>query len=155
MRIWSLHPKYLDTKGLLALWRETLLAKHVLRGQTKGYKNHPQLNRFKAAEKPLDAINQYLAGIYDEAQIRNFNFSKEKIDWSYEPVLLQVTQGQMDYEAQHLLKKLEVRDIERYNELKDIQKWRPHPLFSMVPGPIEDWEVLDKSGIPSSKRWNP
>ena len=40
MRIWSLHPKYLDAKGIVALWRETLLAKHVLEGKTKGYKNH-------------------------------------------------------------------------------------------------------------------
>jgi hypothetical protein len=31
MRIWSLHPKYLDSKGLVALWRESLLAKNVLR----------------------------------------------------------------------------------------------------------------------------
>jgi len=46
MRIWSLHPKYLDTKGLVALWRDALLARHVLQGKTTGYKNHPQLNRF-------------------------------------------------------------------------------------------------------------
>ena len=52
MRIWSLHPKYLDTKGLVALWRETLLAKHVLEGKTKGYRNHPQLDRFKKAQNP-------------------------------------------------------------------------------------------------------
>ncbi len=67
MRIWSIHPKYLDTKGLVALWRETLLAKNVLTGNTKGYKNHPQLLRFKNTENPLDAINQYLTEIYKEA----------------------------------------------------------------------------------------
>jgi len=44
MRIWSLHPKYLDSKGMVALWREALLAKQVLLNKTKGYKNHPQLN---------------------------------------------------------------------------------------------------------------
>ena len=47
MRLWSVHPKYLDSKGLVALWREALLAKQVLEGGTKGYRNHPQLDRFK------------------------------------------------------------------------------------------------------------
>jgi len=69
MRIWSLHPKYLDTKGLVELWRETLLAKHVLEGKTKGYKNHPQLNRFKIYSKPLEAINFYL-NIYIRKQLK-------------------------------------------------------------------------------------
>ena len=46
MRLWSLHPKYLDIKGLVACWREGLLARKVLLDQTKGYKNHPQLIRF-------------------------------------------------------------------------------------------------------------
>ena len=55
MRIWSLHPRYLDAKGLVAVWRETLLAKHVLEGKTKGYKNHPQLNRFREV-KNIDTI---------------------------------------------------------------------------------------------------
>ena len=27
MRIWTLHPEYLDGRGLTALWRETLLAR--------------------------------------------------------------------------------------------------------------------------------
>ena len=79
MRIWSLHPKYLDTKGLVALWRETLLAKHVLEGKTKGYKKHPQLNRFKCAAVPLDCINQYLSVVYEEALRRGFNFTKNKL----------------------------------------------------------------------------
>lgn len=56
MRIWSLHPKYLDTKGLVALWRETLLAQHVLSGKTKRYKNHPQLARFKNVNTRLTLL---------------------------------------------------------------------------------------------------
>jgi hypothetical protein len=43
MRLWSLHPQYLDPQGLVALWREALLAQAVLRGKTRGYKHHPQL----------------------------------------------------------------------------------------------------------------
>lgn len=38
MRLWTLHPKYLDPKGLVALWRETLLAQRVLAGRTRGYR---------------------------------------------------------------------------------------------------------------------
>jgi hypothetical protein len=34
MRLWSLHPKHLDRQGLLAVWREGLLAQEVLRGET-------------------------------------------------------------------------------------------------------------------------
>lgn len=32
MRLWSLHPSYLDAVGLVALWREGLLARKVLQG---------------------------------------------------------------------------------------------------------------------------
>jgi len=66
MRIWSIHPKYLDTKGLVALWRENLLAKNVLEHNTRGYKNHPQLIRSKNSGTPLQAINHYLAAVYQE-----------------------------------------------------------------------------------------
>src|SRR5580765_3188700 len=111
MRIWSLHPKYLDTKGLVALWRETLLAKHVLEGKTRGYKNHPQLARFKKSKKPLETINQYLAGVFVEASSRNYNFDKTKIDWNFKSAKLKVTSGQVDYEIKHLLNKLSQRDL--------------------------------------------
>ncbi|HKX52383.1 MAG TPA: pyrimidine dimer DNA glycosylase/endonuclease V [Nitrosospira sp.] len=37
MRLWTLHPRYLDTKGLVAAWREALLAQKVLSGLTSGY----------------------------------------------------------------------------------------------------------------------
>ena len=47
MRLWTLHPKYLDRQGLVAVWREGLLAQAVLHSNTKGYKNHPQLDRFR------------------------------------------------------------------------------------------------------------
>ena len=38
MRLWSLHPRYFDSKGLTAAWREALLARAVLTGQTRGYR---------------------------------------------------------------------------------------------------------------------
>ena len=111
MRIWSLHPKYLDSKGLVALWRETLLAKHVLEGKTKGYKNHPQLKRFKAVKNPVEVIDQYLSEIYIEASNRNFNFDKQKINWDFTKVKMNVMVGQLNYEVSHLLNKLKIRDI--------------------------------------------
>ena len=80
MRIWSLHPSLLEVKGLVALWRETLLAKHVLLGKTKGYKNHPQLDRFKKCKAPVKVIDQYLLSVYEEAVWRGYNFDKSKIE---------------------------------------------------------------------------
>ncbi len=142
MRIWSVHPKYLDTKGLVALWRETLLAKHVLEGRTKGYRNHPQLIRFKQSDHPLDRINQYLATVYEEATRRGYTFDKEKIDWNFSSSLMKVTSGQLQYEKEHLLRKLNVRDPQRSDLVKAISKIDPHPMFKVVKGGIEAWEIL-------------
>jgi len=142
MRIWSVHPKYLDTKGLVALWRETLLAKHVLEGRTKGYRNHPQLIRFKQSDHPLDRINQYLATVYEEATRRGYTFDKEKIDWNFSSSLMKVTSGQLQYEKEHLLRKLNVRDPQRSDLVKAISKIDPHPMFKVVKGGIEAWEII-------------
>jgi hypothetical protein len=142
MRIWSLHPKYLDSKGLVALWRETLLAKHVLEGKTKGYKNHPQLYRFRKANNPLDLINQYLSEVYHEALNRNFNFDKQKVNWNFKKSKLPVTAGQLNYEVMHLLIKLKNRDYKKYKELKSLSAYENHPIFQLVNGEIEEWEII-------------
>jgi hypothetical protein len=142
MRIWSLHPKYLDAKGLVALWREVLLAKKVLQNKTKGYKNHPQLERFKTLEQPLDAINLYLRYVHEEAVRRNYIFNKKKIDWSFKRIKLRVTKGQLDYEVKHLLRKLKIRDPKKFKELKSVKIFEAHPLFKIVKGKIEDWEKI-------------
>lgn len=141
MRIWSLHPKYLDSKGLVALWRETLLAKNVLAGNTKGYRNHPQLERFKRVKHPLDALNCYLSFVYYEALERNYNFTKDKIDWNFAPVKLTVTEGQVGFEAEHILKKLELRDIQRHKELMKLSSFAVNPIFEIVSGDVESWEI--------------
>ncbi|MFA6677569.1 MAG: pyrimidine dimer DNA glycosylase/endonuclease V [Bacteroidales bacterium] len=141
MRIWSIHPKYLDVKGLVALWRETLLAKNVLLGNTKGYKNHPQLIRFKNTNHPIDSINQYLAEIYEESQRRGYHFDKNKIDWNYSTSKINVTKGQIQYEKKHLLNKLKIRDKERFQILLNETKIEIHPLFQVVEGEIEKWEI--------------
>lgn len=140
MRLWSLHPKFLDAKGLVALWREGLLAKHVLEGRTKGYRNHPQLVRFKEMEKPVFAINQYLAEVYHEAVARGYRFDRNKLDWEFEPAQLTVTIGQMKYETEHLLRKLQVRDETRFDEVRKLSNLEPHPMFKVVEGEVEEWE---------------
>jgi len=147
MRIWSLHPKYLDSKGLVALWREALLAKLVLEGKTVGYKNHPQLNRFKQASSPVDCINQYLSLIYKEASARGYNFNESKIEWDFHPTSLNVTIGQLKYETTHLINKLKVRNTKRFYELKNKKKVEPHPLFKLVEGDIEGWEITENKRL--------
>ena len=142
MRIWSLHPKYLDSKGLVALWRETLLAKHVLEGKTKGYLNHPQLQRFKKAKRPIECINQYLYAVYEESVERNYNFDKNKFNQEFTPSELPVTNEQIIYEKNHLLKKLKSRDRDKYFDLVDVIQIEANPIFRVINGKIEDWENL-------------
>ena len=142
-----MHPKYLDSKGLVALWRETLLAKSVLEGKTHGYLNHPQLNRFKYAKIPSETINQYLSHVYEEAIIRGYNFNRYKIDWGFNRTTLILTSGQLKYETTHLLGKLEIRDIIKYNELKQETEIMAHPMFELIEGDIEDWEIVVNKSI--------
>lgn len=142
MRIWSLHPKYLDTIGLVAVWRETLLAKHVLEGKTKGYKNHPQLYRFKAVENPVNAIDQYLSEIFNEAVARNYKFDREKINWKYIECKMPVTIGQINYESLHLFDKLKIRDYNKFKALSNVKTFESHPLFYIIDGEIEPWERI-------------
>lgn len=140
MRLWSIHPTHLDTKGLVAVWREGLLALHVLRGQTKGYTNHPQLLRFKNHSLPIAAISAYLHMIVDEAESRNFSFKREKLEPFFLVEPLTVTSEQIRYETQHLKEKLKIRDVQKYMEYERVTELTAHPLFKVVPGDIESWE---------------
>lgn len=153
MRLWSIHPKYLDSKGLVALWREGLLAKKVLENKTKGYKNHPQLIRFKECQYPVASIVVYLKAIYDEAVNRGYNFDENKLflavgkGWAFQDEL-KVTEGQLNYEFDHLQhRKLYTRDVKQWDKnwayLRAEQaSIKPHPLFNVIQGPIEKWEKV-------------
>lgn len=145
MRIWSLHPQYLDVKGLVALWREGLLAQAVLANKTRGYKNHPQLERFKNLRDPLRAIGAYLSSVHEEALHRGYRFDSKKIlrpstRSKFEPMKL--PRGQLDYEWIHLKTKLSQRDPNWLNRLKNILKPKPHPIFRITPGGVADWEKI-------------
>jgi hypothetical protein len=152
MRIWSLHPKYLDSRGLVALWRETLLAKHVLEGKTRGYRNHPQLFRFKKAKHPVDCVNQYLTAVFHESKERGYNFNRNKIRWNFNPATLTLTSGQLKYEIALLLGKLKMRNSSRYNRLIREENFEPHPLFKVVEGEIEEWEKIENNRPEQNKK---
>ena len=142
MRIWSIHPSYLDSKGIVALWREALLAQNVLLGKTKGYKSHPQLQRFKKAEDPLAAIASYLWQIHKESIVRGYVFDANKINQSENNSKIAVTNGQIQFEFDHLLNKLQTRDEKRFIKLKHLTQIAPHPLFKIIEGEIADWERI-------------
>lgn len=142
MRLWSLHPQYLDAKGLVALWREGLLAQKVLQAQTKGYRNHPQLNRFKQTADPIAHIAYYLDMVQQEATRREYRFDRSKIVPYTDFSPITVTTGQIQYEVQHLQQKLKQRDPSRYEISQDIETFEPHPLFQVIEGDIESWEVI-------------
>lgn len=140
MRIWSLHPSLLDTKGLIACWRETLLAKAVLEGKTKGYTNHSQLVRFKKCKDPVGAINNYLYSLYLESHRRQFNFDFSKIGTTTNEKI-PVTSGQLEYEYKHLLNKLKLRSVDVFDKVKNITPFQ-HEIFNVVEGDVESWEKI-------------
>lgn len=142
MRLWSLHPRYLDAKGLVALWREALLAQKVLQGNTKGYRNHPQLHRFKQQKNPVAAIAAYLREVQREAHRRGYHFDASKIALHAAVKTIPVTDGQLAYEFSHLEAKLRVRDAEACARLQDEKVLRIHPLFELIKGGVESWEIV-------------
>ena len=141
MRVWTLHPKYLDPQGLVALWRESLLAQKVLRGETKGYRHHPQLHRFQAHPDPIGCIALYLRGIADEADRRGYQFDKTKIAPSRLQCQLEENLGQLMYEWAHLGGKLMHRSPVWRTHWEGVTSPDPHPLFRIVPGEVRSWEI--------------
>ncbi|MDA8121303.1 MAG: pyrimidine dimer DNA glycosylase/endonuclease V [Deltaproteobacteria bacterium] len=140
MRLWSFHPKYLDSKGLVALWREALLAQAVLRGRTKAYARHPQLIRFRQTPTPGGSIAAYLEIVHAEGCRRGFKFDIGRIARSGCVEGMTVTRGQLHYEWDHFMTKLLKRDPRRAIDLRSVRKIDPHPLLTVVQGGVEDWE---------------
>jgi hypothetical protein len=142
MRIWSLHPKYLDRSGLLACWRESLLAQKVLQGNTNGYQYHPQLARFRTCPAPLAAIATYLEALADEGDWRGYTFNRQKIISFGMLYKIPVTCGQVLYEWEHLKAKLTRRDPDQLAQYSGIELPDTHPLFEAVDGAVEPWERI-------------
>ena len=153
MRLWSLHPRYLDRQGLTATWREALLAQAVLAGRTKGYTRHPQLQRFSATVEPVTTAGAYLEEVADEASRRGYRYDRSRInERPAEPAgwagRLEVTTGQLEHEWGHLVAKLTLRSADWLAALRSAAAPEgrgtpePHPLFRVVEGPVADWEVV-------------
>lgn len=140
MRLWSLHPAHLDRPGLVALWREGLLAQAVLAGRTRGYRHHPQLERFRECPSPRGALAAYLDAVRQEAAVRGYRFDPARVDdvprWEGQ---LTVTTGQLELERAHLLDKLAVRSPADH-VVQQRREMGAHPLFTVVPGPVAPWE---------------
>ena len=147
MRLWSLHPKYLDAQGLVALWREALLAQAVLAGATRGYRHHPQLARFRACRRPLAAIGAYLEGVQREATARGYAFDATRIVERGARARLGATLGQMRFERRHLERKLAARHPASLAGLRR-GPLAAHPLFRVAPGGVADWERATPGGSP-------
>jgi hypothetical protein len=135
MRLWSLHPRHLDARGLVALWREGLLARAVLRGRTRGYRHHPQLDRFRRLPDPVRALDAYLSRVLDEARARGYRFDAGKIRRRPRGAPIPVTSGQVRHEWRHLRRKILARTGRPPRGPVAV-----HPSFRVVRGPVEPWE---------------
>ena len=143
VRLWSLHPSYLDSRGLVALWRESLLARAVLLGRTAGYRHHPQVLRFLEQTSPVTTIDEYLRGVHAESVARGYRFDGAKIMGGPVTGLMEVPRGQLVFEWRHLTRKLEARApdwLEKVSLGDTVDHVRPHPLFRVVEGPVASWE---------------
>jgi hypothetical protein len=144
VRLWSLHPQYLDGIGLVALWREGLLARAVLTKKTIAYSHHPQLERFLACRNPLPTLDNYLWIVCEEAALRGYHFDHTKLGPRRGRATLRITSGQLAYEWEHLKKKLRMRDQTRYKRMRGIITPLPHPIFKIIPGEVANWERVHK-----------
>lgn len=144
MRLWTIHPRYLDAKGLVAAWREALLAQKVLAGGTCGYTRHPQLARFRARRRPVAAVAAYLEALAVEARERGYRFDTTKISRPTRGGQIEETTGQLLYEWRHLRRKLRARAPGLFRQFNRISTPEPHPLFRIVPGEVRDWEKRGK-----------
>lgn len=140
MRLWSLDPALLDRAALVACWREALLAQAVLAERTRGYRSHPQLDRFRATADPLAAVGHFLSSVQREATARGYRFDATRIDVpdAADP-RIPVTNGQLAYELDWLRQKVRLRDP-AWEPRLDVAEPGAGPSFVVVPGAIEPWE---------------
>jgi hypothetical protein len=129
--------------GLGAQWREGLLAQSVLAGETRGWKKHPQLNRFKEQSDPGAAVGFYLLKIWEEASSRGYRYNLLKIRRCPVSVkTIPITKGQLAYEFRLLLDRTRLRTPKWYDHIRILKgDPLPHPIFHVVEGDVGNWEV--------------
>ncbi|MBF0111047.1 MAG: DNA lyase [Magnetococcales bacterium] len=147
MRLWTLHPRYLDAQGLVALWREALLAQKVLQGMTRGYTRHPQLLRFREQADPVGSVAAYLREVHRESLRRRYRFDSSRIATSPWEGAIQETTGQLLFEWDHLLRKMSLRSPAHHDSLLSVSTPHPHPLFILVEGGVQTWERTGRDPV--------
>lgn len=130
MCLWSIHPKYLDKLGLIALWREGLLAQKALSVPSTQYIRHSELERFKNNENPLKAIGSYLCYVAAEGAKRGYNFTHERIVYpNFDDYLIIINDDTLNLEVKNLKNKLKLRDKTKFKELTEMSKIESNPAF--------------------------
>ncbi|MEO5365378.1 MAG: pyrimidine dimer DNA glycosylase/endonuclease V [Magnetococcus sp. WYHC-3] len=147
MRLWTLHPRYLDAKGLVSLWREALLAQKVLQGLTKGYTRHPQLLRFREQVDPVGAVAVHLREVHREATRRGYRFDASRVATSPWEGVIRETHGQLLFEWDHLLRKTALRSPAHHATLLSVPTPVSHPLFILVDGGVHPWERTGRDSV--------
>lgn len=153
MRIWSIHPKYLDTKRLTAQWREALLCKSILEGKTKSYTKHPQYLKLLKLKNPYQFINFFLLTIWEESQKRGYKYDKSKINLDevkiFDNVYLDVTIEQLKYEFCHMLQKMNNDDPQYLKNIIFLKKEGiiSNPLFNSIDGNIMNFEIIKENTL--------
>jgi hypothetical protein len=167
VRLWSIHPEYLDRMGLLGLWREALLAQQVLHGETENYKNHSHMQRFYALPKEdaMQYMSDYLFFVWQEGKLRGYKLNVNHIkdprnggSLSGSPrKLFTVSSGQLALEYQILCMRTRNRDHKHFLGLEDKypshRMWvpKPNPVFTLIHGRKEEWEKFDIASLSGEK----
>jgi len=151
MRLWSFHPKYLDDQTLYLTWKKGMIAVRALTGNLAGYErtyaNHGQLVRFRQQPDPVQAISDYMHALVDEAQRRGYTypryFKRKALPKSPNGTRMTVTAGQMECEVWRYANDILGRRrgmIQHYVRFFGIPEPDPHPIFTLVRGPVAEWE---------------
>lgn len=137
MRLWTIHPSHLDRAGLLACWREGLLARRVRASTVPiGYANHPQLHRWP----DVATLDAYLHGLVDEAEVRGYRFDRTKLGARINTSPIPVSTGQVDFEAGRLVSKMWARGGRPRAPLSP-GAIQVHPIFTIYSSDkVEEWE---------------
>ena len=113
--------------------------------------HHLAMGRAIAAGKPCfveaSVLREPLPALAAEADRRGYRFDRSRIDVvpaALAVPLVPVTDGQLAYEWAHLLAKVGARNPHLLGELTLVTSPQPHPLFMVVPGDVEDWEVTSR-----------